>query len=105
MEPTIFSSTLGLIPPWQVTAIALSQSEDRLDITVVFDSIFRSRCPECGAIVPTVPVTREVWYHDSFFQHPTYLYADVPNLVCTCGRTLPLERPWARDGSLFSRLE
>lgn len=100
----IFSDTLGLSPPWQVTAVALSEDENRLDITVAFDFTKLTPCPDCGTAVVPAPGLTEVWYHGNFFQHPTYLVAHIPRLDCACGHSLQIVRPWSRTGSRFTQL-
>lgn len=104
-QTAIFSDTLGLFPPWEVTTVAFSREEHRLDITVSFDYSNRTVCPDCGTAVVPIPGATEIWYHGDFFQHPTYLYAQIPRLDCLCGRQLVIERPWSRPGSRFALLQ
>ena len=106
MEQTsIFSDTLGLFPPWYVTDVALSASENRLDITIAYDCATQVFCPGCQGVISPRAGGMETWYRRDFFQHPTYLYAQVPQLVCACGHHLSVERPWSRAGSHFERLD
>ena len=104
-QPTIFSDTLGLFPPWQVTTVAFSEEENRLDITVAFDYSNFEICPDCGGAIGPTLGTAEVWHHSDFFQHPTYLYAHIPRFACACGREVPVERPWSRPGSKFALVQ
>jgi transposase len=105
-NPAIFSATLGLAYPWQVTAVAFARDENRLEITVDFDHGNHFTCPCCGtaALAPCGWET-ETWHHADFFRYSTYLNARVPRVECPCGKVLPVERPWSRAGSRFSRLQ
>jgi transposase len=45
------------------------------------------------------------WQHLSFFQYRAYLHAPLPRLRCeSCGKTTPVEPPWARAQSGFTAL-
>ena len=107
MEQTaIFSATLGLFPPWQVTSATFSKDSNRLDIQVEFLHTTGHDCPFCGGRGTCRPAgtVQETWFHDDFFRYATYLQARVPLLACRCGRKLHPERPWSRAGSRFCRL-
>jgi len=105
-QMAIFSATLGLSPPWQVTAASFARESNRLDISIEYAHAPPQDCPICGGkgtccLAETV---LETWYHDDFFHYVTYLHARVPLMACCCGGTFPLERPWSRAGSKFSRI-
>lgn len=108
MERTaIFSATLGLFPPWQVTSASFARESNRLDIHVEYAHPAGHDCPHCGGrgtccLAETV---QETWYHEDFFRYATYLHARVPLLACHCGGTFQLERPWSRAGSKFCRIQ
>jgi hypothetical protein len=101
--PRIFSATLGLSPPWQVSEVIFADDGRRLDITVIHEAC--SACPRLGARheAPCV-VEQETWFHHSFFRYATYLHSRVPHSECR-GKLLVSERPWARSGSKFVKLE
>ncbi|TLM69010.1 MAG: transposase [Deltaproteobacteria bacterium] len=103
--PSIFSATLGLSPPWQVTAVTFAKDGKRLDITVSFETGGTCRCPRCGAAGrPCYAATNdETWFHRDFFRYATYLHTRVPQISCCCGRH-PVDRPWARSGSMFVKI-
>jgi len=96
----IFSSTLGLVHPWQVTAVSFAEGEKRIDITVDYDFGSNVPCPFCGSTGSACITETETWYHDNFLCYATYLHANVPRVEC-CGVIVPLERPWSRSGSKF----
>ena len=99
--PTIFSSTLGLSLPWQITSVSFAKEEKRLDINVDFLDNNSLPCPCCGTGGVPCQKKTETWYHDDFFRYETYLHAHVPHIEC-CGNIIPVERPWSRVGSKFA---
>lgn len=100
--PKIFSATLGLSPPWQVSGVSFAEGGKRLDITVTYEA--GSVCPCCGARGDSCEAEVETWFHHDFFRYTTYLHSRVPHITC-CGRRHATERPWARPGSKFVKLE
>jgi transposase len=103
MEQTIFSGTLGLSPPWQVTEVTFARESNRLDIKVEYEPRDVLTCPSCGARgqVSCLERDNETWFHEDFFHYATYLHALVPRLTCCCGS---FPRPWSRAGSRFARI-
>jgi hypothetical protein len=98
--PDIFSSTLGLSSPWQITDVSFALQGNRMDITISFSELEAIQCPLCGAIKNMSHAVEEVWFHSDFFCHPTFLHTQVPYIQCC--ELVPVERPWSRDGSKFS---
>ncbi len=101
-QPAIFSATLGLSHPWQITSVSFSKDEKRLDITVAFAHNGNLACPTCGAEGSSQEAMSETWYHNDFFRYATYLHARVPRSECTCCGIFTVTRPWSREGSRFS---
>jgi hypothetical protein len=100
--PPIFSSTLGLSVPWQITGVYFAKVEKRLDINVDFQDNNFLHCPNCGGGgAPSLKKT-EIWFHDNFFRYATYLHVRVPHITCCCGVLIPVERPWSGKGSKFA---
>ena len=102
-ELALFSATLGLSPPWQVTSVTFTKGSNRLDISVEYEQAMPLLCPTCctrGAICLAESVN-EIWFHEDFFHYATYLHAKVPQLSCGCDS---FPRPWCRAGSKFSRI-
>ena len=98
---TIFSATLGLSHPWEVTEINFASAENRLDITLAYDPATPIHCPCCGAEGKPAKLEPELWHHQNFFQYSTYLHARVPQIQCHCG-LYTVDRPWNRPGSKFA---
>jgi len=98
----LFSGTLGLSPPWQVTSVTFAKETNRLDINVEYRQLTPLVCPHCGAEgARCTEEEDEIWFHADFFHYATYLHARVPRLSC-CYAALP--RPWCRLGSLFAQV-
>lgn len=100
----LISSTLGLSHPWQVSSVNFASDGNRLDITVDYDASASQVCPCCGTRGTSCKEVSETWYHNNFFRYATYLHAQVPQIIC-CGRQRCEERPWARAGSKFIRVD
>jgi len=104
-QPTIFSATLGLSHPWQITDISFCREERRVDINVDFIHGSTFPCPLCGEAGKTGAVEDETWHHKDFFRFAAYLYARVPRVECTTCGVLPVARPWMNSGSKFTLAE
>jgi len=99
----LFTSALGLQPPWVVDSVKLNTSLRRIDFTI--DCHTRSlACPACG--VHSQPVHDRLhrsWRHLDFFQFEAWLHCDVPRVACgACGKTTQVGVPWARPNSGFT---
>jgi transposase len=99
----LFTSALGLQPPWVVEDVKLDVARKRIDFEVSCQSALLS-CPACGAASQRVhDRLRRCWRHLDFFQYEAWLHADVPRVACgACGKTTQLAVPWARPGSGFT---
>jgi len=100
---SLFTSALGLQPPWVVDDVKLHVATKRIDFEVGIAGSLLS-CPACGAAAqPVHDRLRRSWRHLDFFQFEAWLHADVPRVVCGgCGKTTQLPVPWARPGSGFT---
>lgn len=99
----LFTSALGLQPPWVVEDVKLDVTNKRIDFEVRCEGALLS-CPACGtAAQPVHDRLRRSWRHLDFFQFEAWLHADVPRVVCAgCAKTTQLAVPWARPGSGFT---
>ena len=99
----LFTSALGLQPPWVVEDVKLDVPAKRIDFEVRCTAALLS-CPACGAVAqPVHDRLRRAWRHLDFFQFEAWLHADVPRVACrACGKTTQLAVPWARPGSGFT---
>ena len=99
----LFTSALGLQPPWAVEEVELDVAGKRIDFEVGCAANLLS-CPACGTASQRVhDRLRRSWRHLDFFQYEAWLHADVPRVACgACGKTTQLGVPWARPGSGFT---
>ena len=99
----LFTSALGLQPPWVVEDVKLDTGARRIDFEVSCRGAALA-CPHCGAAAqPVHDRLRRSWRHLDFFQFEAWLHADVPRIACGgCGKTTQLPVPWARPGSGFT---
>ena len=99
----LFTSALGLQPPWVVEDVKLDVPAKRIDFEVRCTGALLS-CPACCAVAqPVHDRLRRAWRHLDFFQLEVWLHADVPRVACrACGKTTQLAVPWARPGSGFT---
>lgn len=99
----LFTSALGLQPPWVVEDVKLDVPSRRIDFEVSCSGALLS-CPACGAASqPVHDRLRRKWRHLDFFQFEAWLHADVPRVACgACGKTTQRAVPWARPGSGFT---
>lgn len=105
-QTSLFTVALGLAAPWEVTDVSFDPDAGRIDFQVGFHRGARFACPECGTTQQAVHDTRErSWRHLNFFQYQAFVHAKVPRVRCeSCGKTLQVAVPWAREGSGFSQL-
>ena len=101
----LFTSALGLVPPWEVAKVELDTAQRRIDFEVRC-SARTLTCPQCGAADQRIhDRLRRSWRHLDFFQFEAWLHTDVPRVACTgCGKTSQAGVPWAREGSGFTAL-
>ena len=101
----LFTSALGLQPPWVVEDVKLDVPTKRIDFEVSCSGALLM-CPACGAASqPVHDRLRRAWRHLDFFQFEAWLHAGVPRVACSaCGKTTQLPVPWAREGSGFTLL-
>ena len=106
LEHQLFTSALGLSPPWEVSDVRFDPAAGRIDFDVTFASGSRFACPACGAERQAVHDTRErAWRHLHFFQYQAFIHARLPRVRCEqCGKTTQVAVPWARPGSGFTQL-
>ncbi|MBF0551705.1 MAG: transposase [Deltaproteobacteria bacterium] len=101
----LFQLALGLLPPWTVADCSFDIEEKRLDIHLDFPRGSTFLCPKCGGDGRKAHDTiAKTWRHLNFFEHVTYLHAQVPRTNCPVCGVLMVSVPWARPDSGFSLL-
>lgn len=99
----LFTSALGLQPPWVVEDVKLDTAQRHIDFEISCRGAAPA-CPVCGATAqPVHDRLRRSWRHLDFFQFEAWLHCDVPRIACgACGKTTQMPVPWARAGSGFT---
>jgi transposase len=99
---SLFTSALGLKPPFTVADVKLDTAARRIDFEIACTGALA--CPACGrAAQPVHDRLRRSWRHLDFFQFEAWLHCDVPRVACGgCGKTTQTPVPWARPGSGFT---
>ncbi|MCE2691934.1 MAG: ISL3 family transposase, partial [Rubrivivax sp.] len=99
----LFTSALGLQPPWVVQDVKLDTAQRRIDFQIACQGA-KLACPACGASAePVHDRLARSWRHLDFFQFEAWLHCDVPRVACgACGKTTQVAVPWARPGSGFT---
>jgi len=100
---TLFTSALGLQPPWVVEDVKLDTANRRIDFEIGCQAKALV-CPVCGVNAqPVHDRLRRSWRHLDFFQFEAWLHCEVPRVACGgCGKTTQVAVPWARPGSGFT---
>ena len=99
----LFTSALGLQPPWVVEDVKFDTAQRRIDFQIGCQAKTLA-CPACGAATqPVHDRLQRSWRHLDFFQFEAWLHCDVPRVACSgCGKTTQVGVPWARPGSGFT---
>ena len=99
----LFTSALGLQPPWVVQDVKLDTAQRRIDFQIDCQGA-KLACPACGAgAEPVHDRLARSWRHLDFFQFEAWLHCDVPRVACgACGKTTQVAVPRARPGSGFT---
>ena len=84
----LFTSALGLVPPWEVAKVDLDTGRRRIDFEVRC-SAKALACPHCSAAEQRIhDRLRRSWRHLDFFQVEAWLHVDMPRVGCaSCGKT------------------
>jgi transposase len=100
----LFTSALGLQPPWVVEDVKLDVSKSkRIDFEVSCSGALLT-CPACGtASQPVHDRLRRSWRHLDFFQFEAWLHADVPRMACGSAARPPSSACRGRDRARASR--
>lgn len=102
----LFTTALGLGKNWEVTSFEFKEKEKEMHIYIGYiNTGDLPECPECGQSAQHIHDYRSnTWKHLDFWQHETYLHANVPRVRCIDGHVKTIEVPWARLGSNYTLL-
>jgi len=105
-QKNLFKTALGLGSDWDVDRITLDPERQEVHIYLRYvrtDAL--PTCRECHATSVHVHDYRDrTWRHLDFWQHKTYIHANVPRTRCANGHVVVMDVPWARKGSGYTLL-
>jgi transposase len=102
----LFAVALGLGKDWEVSSFEFKPDQQEIHINVrhVRSAVLPS-CRTCGKMGIHIHDYRpHTWRHLDFWQHKTYIHADVPRVMCEDGHATVIDVPWARKGSGYTLL-
>lgn len=108
-DTELYQTLLGLMAPWEVTAVTITQaSADRPLGEVALSVRWRSEaplvCPSCGQAGPGYDCRPRRWRHLNTMQWKTFITADVPRVNCPKCGVKQVRVAWAEDSSRFTEL-
>ncbi|MCD4784542.1 MAG: transposase family protein [Candidatus Eremiobacteraeota bacterium] len=82
------TSALGIKKPWEIQSFVFNEKERRLDVFLQYHLGGMISCPTCGLENCKAYNTdeNEDWRHLDMFEHPTFIHAKLPKVMCdNCG--------------------
>jgi transposase len=99
-----YGQLIGLRPPWQVSQVEVSHSDQEVRIFVVRAARPRLRCPECDRPCGGYDTRERRWRHLDTMQYRTFVIAEVPRVQCEKHDIRQVAVPWSDPGSRFTAL-
>ncbi len=99
-----YGQLIGLRPPWQVSQVEVSHSDQEVRIFVVRAARPRLRCPECDRPCGGYDTRERRWRHLDTMQYRTFVIAEVPRVQCEKHGIRQVAVPWSDPGSRFTAL-
>jgi transposase len=102
----LFTVALGLGKDWEVSSFDFKPERQEIHINVrhIRSAVLPS-CRTCGkAGIHIHDYRPHTWRHLDFWQHKTYIHAEVPRVMCDDGHATVIDVPWARKGSGYTLL-
>ncbi|UFS68934.1 transposase family protein [Geomonas sp. RF6] len=80
----VFEFALSVRPPWQLTTMAISKANRRIDVGFHYSIGNGETCPFCGKDLRDVFFSStKRWTHLNFFQYETHMSASIPVFRCS----------------------
>ena len=104
-DTELYRHLLGLVAPWEVSAVDLSVESGRVDVWAEHPRLTRFTCPKCDQVLPVYDHTEErTFRHLDSCAFLTYLHARPPRVECPTHGVLQVALPWAEPMSRFTVL-
>jgi transposase len=103
-DTELYTTLLGIAPPWRVTRVTVNMAAERIDVWVEEAPETKFRCAGCQQPMPVYDHTAEqVWQHLDTCQCQTYVHARLPRTTCPVDGVRQIAAPWAEPRSQFTR--
>ena len=99
-----YAQLIGLEPPWRVSRVEVSHTDQEVEIFVVRGSRPQLRCPECDRPCGGYDTRERRWRHLDTMQYRTFVVAEVPRVRCEEHGIRQLTVPWSDSGGRFTAL-
>ena len=99
-----YAQLIGLEPPWRVSRVEVSHTDQEVEIFVVRGSRPQLRCPECDRPCGGYDARERRWRHLDTMQYRTFVVAEVPRVRCEEHGIRQLTVPWSDSGGRFTAL-
>ncbi|HWU38692.1 MAG TPA: ISL3 family transposase [Candidatus Acidoferrum sp.] len=104
-DTELYTTLLGIRPPWRVTRVQVNMAAERVDVWVEEAPGTKFPCASCRAPAAVYDHTPEqVWRHLDTCQCATYVHARLPRTACPVDGVRQVPAPWAEGRSEATRL-
>lgn len=104
-DTELYAKLLGIQTPWQVSKVALSMADQRVDVFLEHAPGIRWPCPRCSKEYSCRDHAEgRTWRHLDSCQFKTLLHAKIPRVDCPEHGVLQVSVPWAEAHSRFTLL-
>jgi transposase len=91
----IFAAALGIAAPWKVTGVEFNQEKRELYLRLDCSAGEKFPCPDGSGLAGRYDSRERTWRHLNFWQHKTFITADIPRVRCADGSIQMIDVPWA----------
>ena len=103
-DTELYTTLLGITPPWRVTRVTVNMAAERIDVWVAEAPGTKCQCAACARPVPVYDHTAEqTWRHLDTCQCQTYVHARLPRTACPVDGVKQITAPWAEGRSEYTR--
>jgi len=104
-DTELYTTLLGIRPPWRVTRVQVNMAAERVDVWVEEAPGTKFPCASCRAPAAVYDHTPEqVWRHLDTCQCATYVHARLPRTACPVDGVRQVPAPWAEGRTEATRL-
>jgi len=104
LDTELYSRILGIVAPWSVDRVELSDDAQVVTVSLSHDRSVPLHCPECNQSAPGYDRRQRQWRHLDTCQFTTIVSASVPRVQCPEHGVRQINVPWAESGSGYTAL-